>query len=491
MRLRTLTSIAVVLLSLLLAPAAHAGKTSIDFQFDEERGQPTTVATFLNFVASPGEQNDLTVSYDGKGHWLFHDTGAPIDASNCVQVDEHTADCAAGDGPTYEESDGEIFLGLHGVMIETGDGDDHVSTGPLSSKAQSYVRGGRGNDTMTVTTTTPYFGPFVYGQAGDDVLTGSASGDDLYGGDGDDTLVGGEGGDVLVGARGADDLSGGDGNDTLYDRSPAAEVDRYDGGAGSDGVDFQFRPSAVRVDLAARTTSDGDVLDSIENAYGGDGADTLLGDAGPNMLDGDAGDDDVRGRGGDDSVGGSAGIDALRGGAGDDLLDSEDSFEVARSAPAAHREHVRCGPGLDRTVERDGGDRTGRDCERARLSGVALYIDPPELVTAPLTLGAHRLSGAAIMCSSEALKKGCHGTITALVRRGKRMVTIGAGTVGAGPGLRAAVPIRLRRDAPAYLQRPGPHAIVLRVRLAVRTTDSEVGPHDAIVRHSLTVSALR
>src|SRR3954452_13482241 len=258
MRLRTIASIAVGLLSLLLAPAAHAGKASIDFEFDQPRGEPRSVAEFLNFVASPGEQNDLTITYDGKSHWIFHDAGAPLDATNCVQVDEHTADCNAGEGPTYEEAGGDIFLGLDGVTIDTGDGEDHVATGHFSTKVQANVKGGAGNDTMTVTTTTPYVGPFLHGQSGDDVLTGGASGDGLYGGAGDDTLVGGDGNDVLVVARGADDLSGGDGNDTLYDRGPAPEIDHYEGGPGIDAVDFQYRSAPVKVDLAARTTSDGE-----------------------------------------------------------------------------------------------------------------------------------------------------------------------------------------------------------------------------------------
>jgi hypothetical protein len=68
----------------------------------------------------------------------------------------------------------------------------------------------------------------VYGQAGNDALTlqrnkgetgilfGDAGNDTLTGGLGDDVLVGGEGDDVLTGAFGYDVLIGGDGTDALF-----------------------------------------------------------------------------------------------------------------------------------------------------------------------------------------------------------------------------------------------------------------------------------
>src|SRR4051812_30667398 len=196
MRLRSVICTAVGLAALGSAPAAHAGTVSIDANIVDP-SQP--VATFLNYADDAGEKNDLTVTYDD-GHWLFHDPNAPMQTRNCTVVDEHTVDCNAGDGPVSGDPD---FAGLNGVDIEMGDGDDHVSTGPLSTRVRSIVRGGTGKDMMVVASTTAFNGPYVYGQSGPDTLTGSASGDLFDGGSGNDTLVGAGGNDQLTGGRGA------------------------------------------------------------------------------------------------------------------------------------------------------------------------------------------------------------------------------------------------------------------------------------------------
>jgi len=58
----------------------------------------------------------------------------------------------------------------------------------------------------------------------------------------------------------------------------------------------------------------------IENASGGSGDDTLLGNDADNELDGNAGDDMLFGRGGDDTLIGRAGANSLTGGAGADTF---------------------------------------------------------------------------------------------------------------------------------------------------------------------------
>ncbi|WP_166764569.1 calcium-binding protein, partial [Xanthomonas arboricola] len=92
----------------------------------------------------------------------------------------------------------------------------------------------------------------------DDIIWGSAGGDDLRGGLGDDLLVGERGNDSLYGESGGDKLFGGDGNDVLF------------GGEGNDLLD------------------------------GGVGNDTLYGGAGTDRLDGGAGDDYLSGDAGSD-----------------------------------------------------------------------------------------------------------------------------------------------------------------------------------------------
>lgn len=67
---------------------------------------------------------------------------------------------------------------------------------------------------------------------------------------------------------------------------------------------------------------------NIENATGGAGADTLLGNELANVLDGGAGADTLRGNGGNDTLLGHAGNDLLDAGAGNDALSGGDNDDV-------------------------------------------------------------------------------------------------------------------------------------------------------------------
>ena len=241
--------------ALALAPAAHAATASIDYQVGAPRGEPVTAAAFLSYTAAPGETNDLTVSFDA-GHWVFHDAGATISVNNCTKVDDHTADCAAGDGPIY---DGGENLGLHGVTINLGDGDDTLIAQPLSRGIAADVRGGTGNDTLTGTGAIFNSSPRLSGGDGDDVLGSGAGDDTLEGGPGADTIDGGAGNDRLGGGAGTDKLIGGDGRDYLSAGGPA-EGDTYDGGPGTDWVNYTGTGAALRIDIAQQTVSNGDTI---------------------------------------------------------------------------------------------------------------------------------------------------------------------------------------------------------------------------------------
>ena len=73
-----------------------------------------------------------------------------------------------------------------------------------------------GNDTYAGDAGAPDLADWVYGEAGNDLLSGGAGDDYLHGGTGNDTLNGGVGQDFLVGKSGNDSLSGGDGNDLFF-----------------------------------------------------------------------------------------------------------------------------------------------------------------------------------------------------------------------------------------------------------------------------------
>ncbi|BEV01528.1 M10 family metallopeptidase [Novosphingobium olei] len=71
---------------------------------------------------------------------------------------------------------------------------------------------------------------------------------------------------------------------------------------------------------------------TIENATGGSGADTLIGNDSANTLVGGAGADTLTGNGGNDRLEGGAGNDTLDGGAGDDVLIGGDGVDTATYA---------------------------------------------------------------------------------------------------------------------------------------------------------------
>ena len=82
-------------------------------------------------------------------------------------------------------------------------------------------------------------------------------------------------------------------NDTFYSN---ALTNRFDGGAGSDTVSYAGSSTAVIIDLIGQTTFDGavnDALSSIENAVGSSLSDTFYSNALTNRFDGGGGSDTV------------------------------------------------------------------------------------------------------------------------------------------------------------------------------------------------------
>ena len=211
------------------------------------------------------------------------------------------------------------------------------------------VHGGAGNDTVTLAGADPLMNRIVsvFGDDGNDSLTGSMRSDSLDGGagndvllgqSGDDTLVGGAGLDTLLGGAGRDSLSGGDGNDRLNGQGGA---DTITGGLGDDcliggdGIDLLSESGDVNF-LLKQTTLIGlgvDRLTQFEKAMltGGDSANvldasgsnllvTLIGGGGNDLLQGGSRSDKLDGGDGDDTLLGNDGHDSLSGGLGDDLL---------------------------------------------------------------------------------------------------------------------------------------------------------------------------
>jgi Ca2+-binding RTX toxin-like protein len=156
------------------------------------------------------------------------------------------------------------------------------------------------------------------------VFNGDNGNNQLFGGAGNDTLNGLGGNDELTGHSGADSLDGGNGDDVLVG---GAGIDTLNGGAGTDQVVYYRETGSlgVTVDMEAGTATDtygnGDILVSIEQVYGSDQADVLLGSNSiADFLFGRGGNDSLNGRGLDDTLVGGSGNDTLNGGDGNDQV---------------------------------------------------------------------------------------------------------------------------------------------------------------------------
>ncbi len=198
----------------------------------------------------------------------------------------------------------------------------------------------------------------LYGNGGDDWISGGYGHDLLYGGDGDDQLLAdpydyhpdpvATPGPLLPPPTldGKDYVDGGEGNDRI---GGGGNDDRLIGGAGDDKIwgDALTRGTYIDnpdgsqtfVSLTGALHPGNDILE------GGEGNDELHGDGGDDILDGgagndlligdtqpgeavltsmEAGDDFLSGGEGDDELQGNAGDDVLLGGVGDDLLFGDD-----------------------------------------------------------------------------------------------------------------------------------------------------------------------
>ncbi|MFC0132783.1 hypothetical protein CR105_13200 [Massilia eurypsychrophila] len=100
---------------------------------------------------------------------------------------------------------------------------------------------------------------FMFGFAGNDVITAGAGADVLSGGEGADVLNGGAGYDMLYGGTGADVLNGGTGDDVL---EGGAGADVLDGGDGTDVFVF----SAVAQVASDSSAAEPDVLHNFDAA---------------------------------------------------------------------------------------------------------------------------------------------------------------------------------------------------------------------------------
>jgi Ca2+-binding RTX toxin-like protein len=142
-------------------------------------------------------------------------------------------------------------------------------------------------------------------------IVGTERNDSIFGTAGADVIVTLGGDDSVVALAGNDRICTGAGDDAVL----AEEGDdSIDGGEGSDGAYYFSATGPVQVNLAtgvATGAAGRDTLAGVENVFGSNFDDTLIGNAEMNVFSGE---------GGGDRLDGGANSDALDGGAGDDTL---------------------------------------------------------------------------------------------------------------------------------------------------------------------------
>jgi Ca2+-binding RTX toxin-like protein len=200
----------------------------------------------------------------------------------------------------------------------------------LTSIERGYLEGaGSGNDLDAGGFT---IGPvWLVGQGGNDTLVGTDHDDTMIGGAGNDSITADAGDDLITGGDGSDAMIGGDGDDFyLFAGTNVIETDTVTeapvAAGGIDRLDFSAIPASdsLTLDLdvngshGTRTVTIANA-NSLEQAFGGPGIDSIDGNGLANLLVGNAGGDNIDGEGGNDTIEGSAGTDVLEGGANDDL----------------------------------------------------------------------------------------------------------------------------------------------------------------------------
>ena len=195
-----------------------------------------------------------------------------------------------------------------GIRVDAGGGNDVVTIGAGVTDV-AFLRGGKGNDTLTGGAGNDQ----VLGETGRDTCDGGGGDDSVHGGPGNDSLTGGGGNDDVGGEAGRDSVRGGDGADDL------------DGGPGNDDADGEAGDDRV-LGGSGRDRVRGALGD--DDADGGSGNDDVGGDDGNDRVRGGPGRDVCDGGTGDDDLDGNSGRDRIRGGGGQDSFD--DAFDDDR-----------------------------------------------------------------------------------------------------------------------------------------------------------------
>ena len=251
--------------------------------------------------------------------------------------------------------------------------------------------------------------------------------------------------DRLIGTADVNVFEGDGGDDTLDGRGGA---DDLRGGPGSDAVSYAQAPAAVTVDLALTTQpTDGDRLNSIENAIGSPFADTLAGNAVANRI-----------------VGGP-GADTLAAGDGADQVEVRDG----------EGDRVSCGADADTAIsDRRSVDAVDGDCETV---DALPEPEPEDQPTTPDTALSFSLSGASrqrlLRQRAVRVKVSCPLEECTTVASGSgRLLKLGPRTTRVAAATTGTVKLRLTRKQLSALRKALAAGRRPKVKVTVRARDA-------------------
>ncbi len=281
-----------------------------------------------SFLTLPGEGVDSVDGGEDADTFEFRGTNAQ-DIFDIGQTVAHQLTVKLG-------TDVQTLTGsIESVLVSAAGGADRIFVHDLTGVPVTELRllGGNSNDRMVADAGASIGNVLMrmLGEAGDDFLSGSDSGESLSGGDGQDTIEGNGGADTIDGGAGNDSILGGSGNDVIVDSLGQTTInggdgddsltggifnDVLDGGAGNDTL----------IGLNGDDLLNG--MDGNDSLVGGSDNDSLLGGGGNDTLDGGTDNDTIQGQDGNDLINGFHGHDWITGGTGNDTISGGDGSDT-------------------------------------------------------------------------------------------------------------------------------------------------------------------
>jgi len=234
-----------------------------------------------------------------------------------------------------EASDYLVLMGLAGGKVRIRANNGYYGDYAPTTKLVIHARGG--NDYIATSAMPANLPLELYGDEGDDSITGSAANDLIVGGEGLDRISGGAGGADEIWGDVFNPVTSDPNLDIMLDPTNplaiairTAQVDKsiYNSLGGpaanpsTDGNDVITTSAGNGADRIYGQGGNDIVTGSAQDdvIYGGDGIDNLSGANGNDRIYGGAGNDNLAGEGGDDFLFGGDGNDTLNGGLGNDVL---------------------------------------------------------------------------------------------------------------------------------------------------------------------------